>query len=166
MLTPDQTRALFESIDTSTLIGPRDRALIAVMAHTFARIGAVVAMRVADYRANGERWWVRLHEKATRGLERSHTVHVRISSIRVPMFNSGYLLDTSRLTRGTMGSLRSVKFQLGCSRSAVVVSSFRRTTGALTTQAARDEDLEPPAPAALAVRIAGLAGVVGCNVWA
>jgi len=63
VLTPDQTRALFDSIDTSTLIGPRDRALIAVMAHTFARIGAVVAMRVADYRANDERWWVRLHEK-------------------------------------------------------------------------------------------------------
>jgi site-specific recombinase XerD len=63
VLTPDQTRALFESIDTSTLIGLRDRALIAVMAYAFARIGAVVAMRVEDYRANGQRWWVRLHEK-------------------------------------------------------------------------------------------------------
>jgi integrase/recombinase XerD len=29
----------------------------------FARIGAVVAMRVEDYFPKGKRWWVRLHEK-------------------------------------------------------------------------------------------------------
>src|SRR5713226_8082056 len=29
----------------------------------FARIGAVVAMRVEDYYPAGKRWWVRLHEK-------------------------------------------------------------------------------------------------------
>jgi hypothetical protein len=29
----------------------------------FARIGAVVAMRVEDYYPEGKRWWVRLHEK-------------------------------------------------------------------------------------------------------
>jgi integrase len=37
--------------------------LIAVMTFAFARIGAVVAMRVDDYYPNGKRWWVRLHEK-------------------------------------------------------------------------------------------------------
>jgi integrase len=41
----------------------RDRALIAVMTFALARVGAVVAMRVEDYFANGKRWWVRLHEK-------------------------------------------------------------------------------------------------------
>jgi site-specific recombinase XerC len=63
VLTTDQARVLIESIDTSTLVGPRDRALIGVMTYAFARIGAVVAMRVEDYFANGKRWWVRLHEK-------------------------------------------------------------------------------------------------------
>jgi site-specific recombinase XerD len=63
VLTSDQARALIESIDTSTLVGLRDRALIGVMTYAFARIGAVVAMRVEDYFANGKRWWVRLHEK-------------------------------------------------------------------------------------------------------
>jgi integrase len=52
-----------ESIDTSTLVGLRDRALIGVMTYAFARIGAVVSMRIEDYFANGKRWWVRLHEK-------------------------------------------------------------------------------------------------------
>jgi site-specific recombinase XerD len=63
VLTTDQARALIESIDTSTLVGLRDRALIGVMTYAFARIGAVVSMRVEDYFANGKRWWVRLHEK-------------------------------------------------------------------------------------------------------
>jgi site-specific recombinase XerD len=63
VLTSDQARALLESIDTSTLVGLRDRALIGVMTYAFARVGAVVAMRVEDYFANGKRWWVRLHEK-------------------------------------------------------------------------------------------------------
>ena len=64
MSTSDQTRALFESIDTSTPIGLRDPALIGVTAYTFACIGAVVAMRLEDYRAKGERWRLRLHEKS------------------------------------------------------------------------------------------------------
>jgi integrase len=33
------------------------------MTFAFARIGAVVAMRVEDYYPKGKRWWVRLHEK-------------------------------------------------------------------------------------------------------
>ena len=43
--------------------GLRDRALIAVMFYTLARIGAVVSMRVEDYYQQGKRWFVRLHEK-------------------------------------------------------------------------------------------------------
>jgi integrase len=33
------------------------------MAFSFARIGAVLGMKVEDYYPNGKRWWVRLHEK-------------------------------------------------------------------------------------------------------
>ena len=63
VLTGEQARELLDSIDVSTLVGLRDRALIAVMTFAFARIGAVVAMRVEDYFPKGKRWWVRLHEK-------------------------------------------------------------------------------------------------------
>jgi site-specific recombinase XerD len=51
----DQARLLLDSIDTSTLVGLRDRALISVMTFAFARIGAVVAMRVEDYYPQGKR---------------------------------------------------------------------------------------------------------------
>jgi site-specific recombinase XerD len=63
VLTGEQARELLDSIDTSTLVGLRDRAVISVMTFAFARIGAVVAMRVEDYYPKGKRWWVRLHEK-------------------------------------------------------------------------------------------------------
>jgi integrase/recombinase XerD len=63
VLTADQARKLLDSIDTTTLVGLRDRALIGVMVYSFARVGAVVAMRVDDYFQSGKRWHVRLHEK-------------------------------------------------------------------------------------------------------
>ena len=63
VLDADQARKLLDSIDTSTVVGLRDRALISVMTFAFARIGAVVAMRVEDYYPKCKRWWVRLHEK-------------------------------------------------------------------------------------------------------
>src|SRR5712692_7727276 len=58
-----EARALLDSIDTTTVVGLRDRALISLMVFTFARVGAVVDMRVDDYYPQGKRWWVRLHEK-------------------------------------------------------------------------------------------------------
>jgi site-specific recombinase XerD len=63
VLTADEARILLDSIDTSTVMGLRDRALIALMAYTFARIGAAVAMKVEDYFVQGRRSWVRLYEK-------------------------------------------------------------------------------------------------------
>jgi len=63
VLTAEQARALLDSINIDTVVGLRDRALIGVMVYSFARVGAVVRMRVEDYYQNGKRWWLRLHEK-------------------------------------------------------------------------------------------------------
>jgi integrase/recombinase XerD len=63
VLTADEARKLLDSIPTNTIIGLRDLALIGVMCYTFARVSAVVHMRVEDYFPNGKRWWIRLHEK-------------------------------------------------------------------------------------------------------
>jgi integrase len=41
----------------------RDRALIALMVYTFARVGAALKMEVQDVYIQGKRTWVRLHEK-------------------------------------------------------------------------------------------------------
>ena len=63
ILDAGQAREFLDSIETTGVVGLRDRALIGVMTFAFARIGAVVTMRVEDYYPTGKRWWVRLHEK-------------------------------------------------------------------------------------------------------
>lgn len=63
VLEAQEARRLLDSIDTSHVVGLRDRALIGVMVYSFARVGAVVGMNIEDYYANGKRWWLRLHEK-------------------------------------------------------------------------------------------------------
>jgi site-specific recombinase XerD len=76
VLTGEQARELLDSINVSTLVGLRDRALIAVMTFAFARIGAVVAMRVEDYFPKGKRWWVRLNEKGGKVHERCRRITI------------------------------------------------------------------------------------------
>jgi hypothetical protein len=63
VLLADEARQLLDSIDVSTNIGLRDRALIALLVYSFARISAALQMDVEDYYPQGKRWWVRLHEK-------------------------------------------------------------------------------------------------------
>jgi site-specific recombinase XerD len=108
VLDAEQARKLLDSIDTSTVVGLRDRALISVMTFAFARIGAVVAMRVEDYYPKGKRWWVRLHEKggkrhempAHHNLEAYLDAHIDAAGIRdagkTPLF---------RAARGRSGRL-------------------------------------------------------------
>jgi len=63
VLSAKDARKLLDSIDTSHVVGLRDRALIGLMVYSFARVGAVTGMRVSDYYPNGKTWWIRLHEK-------------------------------------------------------------------------------------------------------
>ena len=63
VLQPAEARLLLASIDGSDLADRRDRALLAVMVYSFARVSAVVRMDVEDYYQQGKRWWLRLHEK-------------------------------------------------------------------------------------------------------
>ena len=63
VLAADEARTLIDAIDTSTLTGLRDRALIGLMVYTFARVGAAIQMRAEDVYVQGRRAWVRLHEK-------------------------------------------------------------------------------------------------------
>jgi integrase len=63
VLSAAQARQPLDSIDVSTVVGLRDRALIALMTFSFARVGAAVGMRVEDYFADGKRWRLRLNEK-------------------------------------------------------------------------------------------------------
>jgi integrase/recombinase XerD len=69
VLTAGEARQLLDSIVpanpavTPTLIDYRDRALIAVMVYSFARVSAAIGMQVADYYTEGRKAWFRLYEK-------------------------------------------------------------------------------------------------------
>jgi integrase len=63
VLSGAEMRQLLKSIDTGELIGLRDRALLGLMGYTFARVSAVVSLRVEDYFQQGRRSWLRLQEK-------------------------------------------------------------------------------------------------------
>jgi site-specific recombinase XerD len=111
VLTTDQARVLIESIDTSTLIGLRDRAVIGVMTYAFARIGAVVSMRVEDYFANGKRWWVRLHEKG--GKRHEMPAHHKLEAF----------LDEYIRTAGIAGDERSPLFRSAVRRTGTLAAT-------------------------------------------
>ena len=63
VLRAEEARQLLDSINIETIIGLRDRAVIAAMVYSFARVSAVAGMKIEDYYQNGKRWWIRLHEK-------------------------------------------------------------------------------------------------------
>ena len=63
VLSPEEARALIDSIEVTTIVGLRDRALIGLMVFSFARIGAALGMKVEDVFTQNRRLWVRLREK-------------------------------------------------------------------------------------------------------
>lgn len=63
VLSSEEATALLAGMNVSSVVGLRDRAIIAVMTYTFARVGAVVALNVEDYFPQKKRWWLRLREK-------------------------------------------------------------------------------------------------------
>jgi site-specific recombinase XerD len=102
VLTQDEARELLASLDASTVVGLRDRALIATMIYTFGRVGAVIKMRVEDYYVQGRRGWVRLHEKGGKRHELpcNHNLETYldayIASAGIAEDRKGYLFRSTR----------------------------------------------------------------------
>ena len=69
VLSAQETRALLDGIDVSTLVGLRDRAFLGVLVYSFARVGASVSLRVADYccqwQAKFAQFWIATNERFT-----------------------------------------------------------------------------------------------------
>ena len=63
VLEATEWRKLIDSIPTDTVRDLRDRALIATLTYSFARIGAALKMKVEDLQSRGAGWTIRLHEK-------------------------------------------------------------------------------------------------------
>jgi integrase/recombinase XerC len=69
ILSPKEARQLLESIDTSTIVGLRDRAIIATELYTFGRVNATTSLNVEDCYVQERHLWIRLQEKNGKVLE-------------------------------------------------------------------------------------------------
>lgn len=110
VLTAEEARTLLDSIDASSTIGLRDRALIALMVYTFARVGAALKMRGEDVYVQGRRTWVRLHEKGGKRHEMPchHNLeaylHEYVQRAELGGDSKGYLFRTARGRSGQLST--------------------------------------------------------------
>ncbi|MGA8656359.1 MAG: tyrosine-type recombinase/integrase [Chthoniobacterales bacterium] len=74
-----EVQRLLSAIDPCTHTGLRDRALLGVLAYTFARIGAALRLKVEDYYPSGKRFFIRFREK--RGKENELPVHHKLEEL-------------------------------------------------------------------------------------
>ena len=103
-------RKLLASIPATTLRDLRDRALIATLTYSFARINAALKMKVEDLRPRGAGWTIRLHEKGGK----QHTMpchHALAEALRAYIDAAGIAEDRKgwlfRTARGHNGKVLS-----------------------------------------------------------
>jgi site-specific recombinase XerD len=105
-------RKLLGAIPATTLRDLRDRALIATLTYSFARINAALKMKVEDSRPRGAGWTIRLHEKGGK----QHTMpchHALAEALRAYIDAAGIAEDRKSwlfcTARGHNGSALSDK---------------------------------------------------------
>lgn len=62
-ITVEQERKLLKSIRGRDIAAMRDRAIVAILIYTVARIGAVACLNVGSFARDGSQWYVRFLEK-------------------------------------------------------------------------------------------------------
>lgn len=143
-LTVKQARQLLARIDTSNVVGLRDRALIAVMIYTAVRAGAVAKLSRRDFFSDGRQSVFRFDEKGGKvrdiparhdveGFIREYLVAAEAAPNDGPLFRSA-VRRTGRLSENAMTEndvLRMVKRRLadaGLPADRLTCHSFRATT--------------------------------------
>jgi integrase/recombinase XerD len=95
---PDQARTLLKSIDTSTTVGLRDRAILCVLIYTAARVGAVARLAVKDLKHDGAQYMLRFAEKGGKSREipvRHDLEQFLVDYIRAAGITEGALFRTT-----------------------------------------------------------------------
>ena len=101
VLETGEWRKLLDGIPTDTVRDLRDRALIATLTYSFARINAAVKMKVEDLRPRGAAWTIRLHEKGGKqhAMPCHHllaeALHTYIAAAGIGEDRKGWLFRTS-----------------------------------------------------------------------
>jgi site-specific recombinase XerD len=102
-----QAEKLLTSIDASNVVGLRDRAVIAVLIFTAARVGAVSKLRLKHFEHDGSQWTLRFEEKG--GKSREIPVRHDLQGLILAYRAAAGLQDESReapIFRTTLGRTR------------------------------------------------------------
>ena len=142
VLSAEEMHELLAAIDTASLLGLRDRALIALMGYTFARVGAATGMKVEDFYVQKRRGWVRLHEKGGKVtelpchhnldqyLEEWITASGLGTELEAPLFPTlryGRLTDRTSLPQANVHMMIQKRAKAAGLRTKISAHSFRAT---------------------------------------
>src|SRR5262249_21392657 len=92
-----QIHRLLESIDTGTIVGLRDRAILAVLIYTATRVGAVAKLTWKSLRHDGSQYTLRFSEKGGKAREipvRHDLEQVLLAYVRAGQIDDGSLFRT------------------------------------------------------------------------
>jgi site-specific recombinase XerD len=93
-----QARTLLKSIDVSNSVGLRDRAVLAVLVYTAARVGAVAKLTVKSLQHDGSQYTLRFAEKGGKSREipvRHHLEQLLLGYLRATGITEGPLFRTA-----------------------------------------------------------------------
>ncbi len=116
-ITVQQARKLMQSIDASTVVGLRDRAIIGILIYTAARVGAVSRLRRGDFYDLGDQYCLRFSEKGGKSRE-----------IPVRHDLRGFLLDFLEASSLAEADKNSVLFRTTIRRTRILTQN-RMTAG-------------------------------------
>ena len=107
MLEANEWRKLLASIPAAALRDLRDRALIATLTYSFARVTAALKMKIEDLRPRGAGWTIRLHEKGKQHALPCHhalaeALHAYINAAGIAEDRKSFLFRTARGHHGTV----------------------------------------------------------------
>ena len=108
-ITIDQARTLLRLIDTGNVVGLRDRAVIAILIYTAARIGAVASLKRGSLVNDGSQWALRFSEKG--GKKREIPLHHDLERFLMAWLDAAGLQDASKespLFRTVIGKTKTL----------------------------------------------------------
>lgn len=103
----EQARALLKSIDVSDPVGLRDRAVLAVLVYTAARVGAVAKLTVKNFVHDGSQYALRFSEKGGKSREipvRHDLEQFLLAYVRAAGIADGRLFRTANRKTKTLTS--------------------------------------------------------------
>ncbi|MHC5538990.1 tyrosine-type recombinase/integrase [Singulisphaera rosea] len=112
-ISAEQARTLLRSIDVSNVVGLRDRAVLAVLVYTAARVGAVARLSAKNLVHDGSQYTLRFSEKGGKSREipvRHDLEQFLIAYLQSASISDGHLFRTANrktktLTRNAMSGI-------------------------------------------------------------